>query len=691
MMNSENDMSLFLSDEERKIFDNIGSDPTFANCYWALFTRINDRVNSTVYGDKETTTSFWHNVTEYLGDAAFLGAQRNNDSIKNYVKKTALDIANMCQDSWIGPVFRPRTYPLRGHLETAHLSIALSLALDLCGDAFTSEEYALCAKSLKENGIFLCKGWLERKKNFVNNWNAVLAAGIALPAAVLNLKDELEFCNKYLEQTAGLLQSDGSYGEGLQYGNYYLWAFLLANEALIRAGYPSAPLERAGKYLEYAHYNLLMNKPLSGWGAYPRPRCFNYDDCTAIFAPNPDILALLGCRLKESMPEKAALARKIYERFYNENPAQGPFDRTSFGFVPRAGWLNLLFYMQMKKDGTEEKFANTKAFKNGIAVIRTGSWSDTELAVAIKSPAPEPLTSAGHRHLDFNSIQLFFGRERLIADPGHTCYRAGTRSADTATENHSTCIFTKEDGSVITQKQFPVRRTREDGSFDDPIAFPGKLEFAGSCDEISAIVSEAGDCYGNGISLFRRFVVVCGKNAVFVIDDFNTDVPAKVSWGWCFNNRDGLLEYKVVNDASSTRTVIRRGNAGLKMFCADREKISTLPPRYGFLHDAYHPEPGIGGAGNAGSAINAGHYEKELTSGFRRYMFPMAADFYGASAHWHLRGSDPLICALESFGIQQLWQIDASQKENIVITDKNSSRIWTLLYKDGIWSLESGK
>ena len=31
------------------------------------------------------------------------------------------------------------------------------------------------------------------------------------------------------------------------------------------------------------------------------------------------------------------------------------------------------------------------------------------------------------------------------------------------------------------------------------------------------------------------------------------------------------------------------------------------------------------------------------------------------------------------------------QKENIVITDKNSSRIWTLLYKDGIWSLEPGK
>ena len=682
-------MSLFLSNDERKFFDSIGSDPIFANSYWALFTRVTDRVNSTVYGDKETTTAFWHNVAEYLGDAAFLGAQRNDDSIKKYVKKIAIDIANMPQDSWIGPVFRQRTYPLRGHLETSHLSIALSLALDLCKDAFTEQEYAFCAQSLKENGIFLCKRWLDKTEHFVNNWNAVLAAGVAVPAAVLGLKDELEFCTKYLAQISELLQSDGSYGEGLQYGNYYLWAFLLANEAVVRAGYPSASLERAGKYLEYAHYNLLMNKPLSGWGVYPRPRCFNYDDCTAMFAPNPDLLALLGCRLKESMPEKAVLAREIYERFYSENPAQGPFDRTSFGFIPRAGWMNLLFYMQMKKDGSIEKFANTRAFNNGIAVIRTGCWSDSELAVAVKCPPPEGLTSAGHRHLDFNSLQLFFGKERLIADPGHTCYRAGTRETDVATGSHSTCTFRKDDGTVISQKKFPTRMSREDGSFGTPVTIPGKLEFTGSCDEVSVIVSETGDCYGNGVTLFRRFVIVCGKNAVFVIDEFDTDIPVKVSWNWCLNNRDGLLEYKVVNDASSTRTVARRGNAGLKMFCADREKISAGAGRYGFLHDAYHPDAGVGGAGNAGTAIHAGHSEKVSSSGRRRYIFPMAADIYGASAHWHLRSNDPLICALESFGTGQLWQVDASQRENLVITDKNSGRTWHLLCENGVWNLNA--
>ena len=214
-------------------------------------------------------------------------------------------------DSWIGPAFRERASKVRGHLETAHLSIALSLALDLCKDAFTAEEYALCADALKKHAIPLCRAWLDTAPHFINNWNAVLTCGVALPAAVLGLEDELEFCHKYLQKVADLLQSDGTYGEGLQYGNYYLWVFLLANEALIRSGYDSAPLERAGRYLEYCHYNLLTDKPLEKWGAYKRPRSFNFDDSTVIFAPNPDLLALLGSRLADSMPQHAALARKI--------------------------------------------------------------------------------------------------------------------------------------------------------------------------------------------------------------------------------------------------------------------------------------------------------------------------------------------------------------------------------------------
>lgn len=687
-------MSIFLTDSERKAFEKIGSDPIFSGHYWALFTRVTDKVNNLELSDKDTTTAFWHNVLEYLGDLSFLAAQRNDDKLKNFAKRTALSIAELPEELWIGPIFRERTYPLRGHLETAHLSAALSLFLDLCGDILTEEEYDLCVSALKEKAIPLCRAWLDNKPHFLNNWNAVLTMGVALPAAVLGLKDELEFCADYLARVSELLQSDGSYGEGLQYGNYYLWTFLLANEAVVRAGYPSAPLERAGKYLEYCHYNLLANKPLDGWGEYPRPRCFNFDDCTAIFAPNPDILALLGFRLKDSMPDNAVLARAILERFYADNPSQGPFDRTSFGFVPRGGWMLLLFYMQMKKDGVLPQFERTRAFKNGVAVIRTGEWSDNDLAVAVNAPAPEGLASAGHRHQDMNAIQIFFGRERLIADPGHACYRSKTRNADVGTASHSTCIFNA--GAMMTpmggethlaQKSTPVRKTLADGTFGEPVQVPGKLEFTGSCGDVAAIVSEVAACYGEPLKLFRRHVIVCGKNAVFVIDDFDSDIPLPAKWVWCFNNRDGKLEYKKVNDASSQRMVIRRGNAGLKIMSGDRENLKFSGESYGFLHDAYHPDAGAEGAGEAGTALLAGHCEIGSQKGFRRHVFGMAADLYGASAHWHLKKDEDLLCRLESFGAEQSWQIDARDTGKIIITDRVSGKVCTLACENGIWQL----
>ena len=665
-------MAVFLSEIERKYICQASDDCIFCGHKQALINRVVKKVQA-VSLDKDSTTSFWHNIAEYLGDAAFAGAVTNDAQIKNYVKRNALAIASMPADSWIGPAFRERASKVRGHLETAHLSIALSLALDLCKDAFTAEEYALCADALKKHAIPLCRAWLDTAPHFINNWNAVLTCGVALPAAVLGLEDELEFCHKYLQKVADLLQSDGTYGEGLQYGNYYLWVFLLANEALIRSGYPSASLERAGRYLEYCHYNLLTDKPLEKWGAYKRPRSFNFDDSTVIFAPNPDLLALLGSRLADSMPQHAALARKIMERFYSSNFSQGPFDRTSFGFVPRAGWMTLLFTPQMTRDSVNiPDFASARAFKNGEAVIRTGSWSENDLAVALKAPAPEPLNSAGHRHSDFNSIQLFFGNERLLADPGHTCYRSLTRPLDVATENHSTCTFNTKNGKV-RQRDTAKRMSLENGTFGAPVPVPGKLEFCCSCRNVSAIISEAAECYGEPIKLFRRTMLVCGGNAVFVIDDIDTSEEVKTSWTWCLNNRDGLLNYS----SSDNKITSQRGNAGLAIFNFD---LNISSPRYGFLHDAYHPEVDGPGRGDAGTAIHAGHHEKENISGFRRRVFLISADFYGKDVLWQAERTQENSYTLSN-GTQN-WQITCENDQITISDSKNSMK---LVRKDHTW------
>jgi hypothetical protein len=53
-----------------------------------------------------------------------------------------------------------------------------------------------------------------------------------------------------------------------------------------------------------------------------------------------------------------------------------------------------------------------------------------------------------------------------------------------------------------------------------------------------------------------------------------------------------------------------------------------------------------------------------------------------------LRGNDPLVCTLESFGAAQQWQVDARDKDNIIITDKNSGRVWQLSCKEDVWTLK---
>ena len=176
---------------------------------------------------------------------------------------------------------------------------------------------------------------------------------------------------------------------------------------------------------------------------------------------------------------------------------------------------------------------------------------------------------------------------------------------------------------------------------------------------------------------------------MFVVDDVETDIEMQAKWTWCLNNRDGILEYKKVNDASSSRTVARRGNAGLKLFNVDRENIKARAEIFGLIHDAYHPIAGQEGTGKPGSAILAGHSEIANTVGRRHYLFAMAADLYGASAHWHLRPDNALSAELESFGKNERWHINAENPENIIITDRNSNKTWRLTNNSSTWQLIS--
>ena len=66
-------MAVFLSEIERKYISQASDDCIFCGHKQALIDRVVKKVQA-VSLDKDSTTSFWHNAAEYIGDAAFAGA-----------------------------------------------------------------------------------------------------------------------------------------------------------------------------------------------------------------------------------------------------------------------------------------------------------------------------------------------------------------------------------------------------------------------------------------------------------------------------------------------------------------------------------------------------------------------------------------------------------------------------------------
>ncbi|MCZ7599235.1 MAG: heparinase II/III-family protein [Gammaproteobacteria bacterium] len=53
----------------------------------------------------------------------------------------------------------------------------------------------------------------------------------------------------------------------------------------------------------------------------------------------------------------------------------------------------------------------------------------------------DPLSGPGHLHGDLNSFILVHNRERLLVDPGHSCYRGLLHEVEMGTLTHNTCTF----------------------------------------------------------------------------------------------------------------------------------------------------------------------------------------------------------------------------------------------------------
>ena len=634
-------MPIFLSDTEKAIIarERNNCDSLVLIFFNALHHRVYERVAWGNLLGPNATTIWWHSAAEYLSDAAMSYALEPSTELAHWLNMVTLDIVRKPTYDWVGPEFRDHSEPLTGHLETAHLCWGVSAVYDLAKAAFSSAEQQEIRQALQEKGLTLCRRWLNKNQHLAN-WRSILASGAIVASVVLEDEATLPALLPELELCPQALQADGSYGESLQYGNYLALALTFAHEAVLR-GFPqlfdAALTNTISKCIPWFAASMFYQKPLTAWGDESRARAANFNDSAAIFRPSGDVLMYVAARSNSSIEQ--GLAQWLFEQYYVPSPTQGPHDLATLGMRNDWGFLTLPLLCYPAKSTSPERahLPLTSSFTNGNAFIRD-AW-DGKTIVAINGGS-EPLHGLGHLHGDLNSFILVHQQERLLADPGHSCYRNLIHGLESSSQTHSTCTFLiekealglQEDlakAALLEQKSVFPRRVIHNGQAGEPIIRGDRRLICAKDDVVSVVGAEEGKAYGEPIETFSRFWILAGSHVLFVVDHIVAQQPVTTLWNWMVNNRDGKTHWQT---AQNTLT-IKRNEAGMKLFHGGNGTWSY--PVYGYLHDAYHPEPNQLGEGHSGTGLLFRFTEKERQVS-RTVVHAIALDEPDQLDQWHL-------------------------------------------------------
>jgi Heparinase II/III-like protein. len=682
-------MALFFSESEKQaVHAARRHDPVVQNLYWALRNRAERRATGPDLSGAEFSTEWWHHAAEVLTDAAMSHSLQATPQLASWLRSATLAVVRRPVDDWIGPPFRDHSQekPM-GHLETAHLSWGVSVALDLAPEVFTEDERTEIRQVLRERAIPLCLQWIDGRTT-LSNWRCVLTSGLATAAVVAGDEEHRRRAVREFNLCLQIFQPDGSHGESLQYGNYAALSLTMAREALTRFSPELAaelPMDPYARMPVWQACSLFYRKPLSGWGAQPMARSANFNDSAANFRPSADLLLHIAARARETFPREAGLARWLFDHLYAPAPEDDCHDRATFGFVNDFGFLSLALLPAAAAPVSPEEagLPELAVFSCGDVIARD-SWKGRTILAA--HSAGDDLNGPGHLHGDLNSFILVHNRERLLVDPGHSCYRNLIRELDASSETHNTCTFSFEENgrSIRLQQNTSAHRQldRQTRQPQPPVARGGRRLLAAKVDDVSVIAAECSAAYGVPITDFTRFWFLCVPGALFVVDRIRSTRPVVTTWHWLLNNRDGRLDLKL---AGGDRLVARRNAAGMKLFHLGGGKIHG--PLHAHVHDAYHPLPAQVGEGRPGSGQLIRWTEREARTD-RTVVHAMAIDHYGTVAGWHLRTGEENAVTLEGPQGAVSWTL-RTEETRFLIGEKVTGRRYVVsAANDGSWKLE---
>jgi len=690
-------MSIFLTNKEKQLIRDHRGQLSLGRFVCALRRRAEQRSRSPGLLGMHADATWWYPAAEYVCECAMAYALEPDERLASWLRDVTLVIVRRPVGDWVGPWYRDHvTNPPVGHLETAHLCWAVGAACDLSADVFGSGELDEVHGELRSKGMTLCRRWLERNTHLAN-WRAVMTSGIAVAGAVLRDREAVEDAVREAAVCVQAFQPDGSYAESLQYGNYLALALTMIYEAVIRTDPKLAAqidITAYARGIPWITSSMLYMKPMSGWGEEPRPRAVNFNDCAACFRPSGDVLLNVAARCRESLPREAGLARWLFDWTYGSVPAQGPDNLATFGLRNNWGFLTVPLLAQSPAPLSPEDAGLPPAagFSNGHVLVRDQWQGKTVLAI---NGGGEPLCGPGHLHGDLNSFILVHNQQRLLVDPGHSCYRNLIHGLESSTQTHSTCSFLisqdalglQEDlakASLLEQSNVPSRRQIVGGKVSDPVAPRGRRLLLMCCGEVTAVGSDAGSLYGEPIREFSRFWLHGGPHVLFVVDRIQASQPVKTLWSWLLNNRDGNSDIEV---GTSNEIVLRRQTAGLKMFHTSDGQLNG--PVYAYVHDAYHPEPDRPGEGRPGSGMLYRWIEPSARE-FRLAVHAFAIDDYGLVDDWSMK-VDGDIYTLERTDACWSLKVVSSTPLELILQCVNDGRCWQLIEQDGNFSFTATK
>jgi hypothetical protein len=657
-----------------------------------MHSRVGRRAAAPGFSERNGTTDWWHHAAEYLTDAALIHAVRPSPSVDAWLHSAVLAIARRPLADWAGPPFRGfGGKDLVGSLETGHLTWGIAVALDLAGDLFDASERQEVAAALRDKGLVPCRRYLDQS-GFCHNWNCVLLAGFTVAAAVLGDDEALATAAAWYPLAADHFQPDGSYGESLQYANYAAFSIMLAHEALRRRSPDTSPaIVPYARVVVWASYSLFYRKPLSGWGTTAWPRSANFGDSAALFRPSGDLLVHIAARASTSLPREAGLARWLFDTLYFPANEPGPHDLASFGFVNGFGFLSVIMLADAAAplSPAAAGLPSLAAFSAGDTFARD-AWSGLT-TLAMRTPS-EPRHASAHLHGDINSFILVHRNERLLADPGHSCYRNLNHDLEGASLTHNTCTFEIPASEVSAARKLtqrgginrPIIRDARPLRGDSPVDIGGRRLITSRTGPVSVIGSEAAPLYGAPLIAFTRLWILCGAHALFVVDRIESEVPVRATWHWLLNNRDGLLDLQLVRPHA---LLARRGDAGLKLTHFGAGNMNG--PIYAHVHDAYHPLPAQRGEGQPGSG-QLMRWTEAVPATSRTVVHAIAIDSHAAIFGWNTSGDRDSV-TLDGPDRRERWALSiADDGTTLRIVDSVSRQAFsTVRDAAGVWTLSA--